>query len=98
MFKAPIGEVVVVRTDVVVESLRFIATNLDATLTSGEAGEAAGASTKPENEGALTTKGRKEKAAQAVPKSSAKSKAPGRKARGSKNGPSVVTDRIRGFL
>ena len=57
------------------ESLGLIATKLDASLSSGEPGEAKGASTKPESEGAPTTKGRKEKAAKATPKPPAKPKA-----------------------
>jgi hypothetical protein len=57
------------------ENLKDIATKLDVSLSSGEPGEAKGASAKPESEGAPTTRGRKEKAAKEGPKPSAKPKA-----------------------
>ncbi|MEN8808264.1 MAG: CHAT domain-containing protein, partial [Desulfobacterales bacterium] len=65
------------------ENLKDIATELDASLSSGEPGEAKGASAKPESEGDSTTRGRKEKVAKAGPKPSAKPKAP-RSAKGVK--------------
>jgi hypothetical protein len=64
------------------ESLGLIATKLDASLSSGEPGEAKGVSTKPESEGAPTTKEPKKKA-KVTPKPPAKPKAT-RSARGAR--------------
>jgi hypothetical protein len=75
----------------IAESLALIAAKLEASFSSGEPDEAKGASTKPENEGASTTRGRKEKGAKAVPEPTTKPKAPRsakgvrKKGRGKKN-------------
>ena len=58
----------------IAESLGLIAAKLEASFSSGEPGEATGASMKPESEGTPTTKGRKKKA-KATPKPPAKPKA-----------------------
>jgi hypothetical protein len=65
------------------ENLKDIATNLDASLSSGEPGEAKEASAKPGIEGTSTTRGRKERAAKEAQKPSSKPKAP-RSAKGVK--------------
>jgi hypothetical protein len=75
----------------IAESLALIAAKLEASFSSGDPDEAKGASTKPENEGVSTTRGRKEKAAKAVPEPTTKPKAPRsakgvrKKGRGKKN-------------
>lgn len=75
----------------IAECLGLIATKLEASLSSGEAGEAKAASMKPESEAAPTTGGQKEKALKAAPKPSAKPKAPrsakgdGKKGKGKKS-------------
>ena len=66
----------------IAERLGLIAAKLEASFSSGEPGEATGASTKPESEGAPTTKGRGKKA-KATPKPPAKPKA-ARSARGAR--------------
>jgi len=60
----------------IAESLRLIAAKLMASLSSGETGEAKGASTKPEIKGVSSTRGGREKAAKEALKPPAKSTKP----------------------